>query len=264
MLPKAKVPLLAVATAVLDRVTTDPATDATVVPKAMPGPLTGIPTAIPAAAAALKVRASLPDTVALLAAPVALRAPVVWGVSTRMPLPTLVRPPAVPLMMPPKVVMICGLVTVSVRLAAPRFTLPLKVRLWVAAVPPNVVLPLIVRLLARILTVLSDWRVVPAAMVSVPVPNGPEVTAVPAVLPVLAAPRMSVPALSCTPPAKVLAPLSSRELLPALMSPAETDEFIAFWMTPEKISPIGEEPLAVRVFDCPFSSKIETMVGVEA
>ena len=74
--------------------------------------------------------------------------------------------------------------------------------------------------------------------------------------------RMSVPALSCTPPAKVLAPLSSRELLPALMSPAETDEFIAFWMTPEKISPIGEEPLAVRVFDCPFSSKIETMVGV--
>ena len=181
-----------------------------------------------------------------------------------MPLPTLVSPPAEPLMIPPKVVVTWGLVTSSVRFAAPRFTLPLKVRLWVAAVPPNVVLPLIVRSLAKILAVLSDWRVVPAAMVSTPVPNGPEVTAVPAVLPVLAAPRMSVPALSCTPPAKVLAPLSSRELLPALMSPAETDEFIAFWMTPEKISPIGEEPLAVRVFDCPFSSKIETMVGVEA
>ena len=86
----------------------------------------------------------------------------------------------------------------------------------------------------------------------------------PTVLAVLAAPMMSVPALSWTPPAKVLAPLSSRELLPALMSPAGTDEFIAFWMTPEKISPIGEEPLAVRVFDCPFSSKIEAMVGVEA
>ena len=247
MVPKAKVPLPAVATAFLDRVTTNPATDATVVPKAMPGPLTGIPTAIPPAAVALRVRSALPDTVALLAAPEALRAPVVWGVSTRMPLPTLVSPPAEPLMMPPKVVVVCGLVTVSVRLAAPRFTRPLKVRLWVAAVPPKIMLPLIVRLLATILAVLSDCNVVPAATVSTPVPSGPEVTAVPAVLPVLAPPMMSVPALSWTPPAKVLAPPSTIEPLPALVRPAGVAEFITFCTTPLRMRPIGELPPTVIV-----------------
>ena len=223
-----------------------------------------MPTAIPAAAEALRVSAALPDTVALAAAPEALSAPVVVGVSTRLPSPTLVRPPAEPLMIPPKVVVTCGLVTVSVRLAAPRFTLPLKVRLWVAAVPPNVVLPLIVRSLAKILAVLSDCRVVPAAMVSVPVPNGPEVTAVPAVVPALAAPMMSVPAFNWTPPAKVLAPLRTKELLPALTSPAGVTEFITFCTTPLTIRPIGDAPPTVIVFDWPFSSKIEEMVGVEA
>ena len=244
MVPKAKVPLPAVATAFLDRVTTDPATDATVVPKAMPGPLTGIPTATPVATGALRVRSALPDIVALLAAPEALRAPVVWGVSTRMPLPTLVSPPAEPLMMPPKVVVTCGLSTVMVRAAPPRLTVPLSVRL--VAAPPMVKLPPTTRLLASVGAEAGSSEV-PAPIVRTPVPSGPEVTPVPAVLPVLLAPTISEPALSWTPPAKVLAPLSTSEPVPALMRPAGVAEFITFCTAPLRMSPTGEAPFTVMV-----------------
>ena len=139
----------------------------------------------------------------------------------------------------------CGLVTVSVRAAAPRLTFPFSVML--VAAPPKLKLPETTMSLPSVRAVVSGSSVVPAATVSTPVPSGPEVTAVPAVLPVLPAPMMSEPALSWTPPAKVLAPPSTSEPLPALTSPAGVAEFITFCTAPLRMRPIGEVPPTVNV-----------------
>ena len=64
-------------------------------------------------------------------------------------------------------------------------------------------------------------RAVPVAIVSVPMPSGPAVTASSRPEPELLAPITRPPWFTVTPPAKVLAPLSSSWPAPVLTSPPD-------------------------------------------
>ena len=95
------------------------------------------------------------------------------------------------------------------------------------------VLPKIGALLAKLTAlptvrlVLSTSKRVPAAMVSAPVPKGPEARGPPPVVAELEAPRTMPPELSVTltPPVNVLAPDSCKSPAPEIVRPDE------FWIT---------------------------------
>ena len=101
---------------------------------------------------------------------------------------------------PPSVNTVPGSMTVMLA-AAGRVVAPLSVKLLA---PSKVKLPCATKVLATALAELEDSNRVPSAIVRVPVPRGPLVTVEPTTEGVLLAPIMSPPALSVTPPVKVL------------------------------------------------------------
>ena len=132
---------------------------------------------------------------------------------------------------------------------------------------PMVTLPLRTTGLRTVRAVVSLRMVVPSAIVSVPVPSGPvPVTKVkPAVVvgavTELPAPRMIEPALSVTPPLKVLAPVSTKEPAPAFVRLAAVP-LMVFWITPVIERSTGERPEVVIVLAPPLSSQMALSVGV--
>ena len=153
-----------------------------------------------------------------------------------VPAPALVSavPVAVLVMAPLIAAVTAGLVTVSVRAVAPRFIAPESVRLFTEVTPPKVKSPFTVVALPTVK--LFELRtVVPPAMVNVPVPTGPLVTA--GSVPVVLTPKMRLPASRLKPLVKVLAPLRARAPLPVLeITPPELVIGTAM------VSPVSERP----------------------
>ena len=134
---------------------------------------------------------------------------------TSVPSPFFVKLVAAPVTTPPKVVVIPGNVTVAFTVAAASEMGPFKLRLLT---PLKAASPLKVTELATMLAAAEESRVAPPATVKVPAPSGPDVTEEPTAVTLLLAPIMRDPALTVTPPVKVLAvPVRSRTPRPVLI-----------------------------------------------
>ena len=133
-----------------------------------------------------------------------------------MPAPAFVRAVEVAVLViePLMVLVTAGLSTVMVRPASPRAIAPESVTPLPEMRPPNVKSPLTVTALPTVRAVPSLRSEVPPAMVRVPVPTGPLVTA--GGVPVLFTPNMSPPSFRLKPVVKVLAPPRASTPAPAL------------------------------------------------
>ena len=190
--------------------------------------------------------------------------PALFSASTPAPafmrpaVPVAVMPPSVP----PSTLATAGFVTVTVRVVPPKLIAPPSVRLLPAIPPPKVKSPFTVTAFETLRAVPSASSVVPAAMVSLPMPAGPEDTTPLAC--VLAAAKMSVPVFNCTPPLKVLAALErTSEPVPALFSPAAVVPPIVFTIGALITRSSTEMPEVVIVRSAPLSSSVSVeIVGV--
>ena len=167
-------------------------------------------------------------------------ASVVAPVSTRMPLPALVRPveplPAVEVRAPLSVAVTAGLVTVIVRFALPRLTGAASVMFEPLRRPPKVKSPRTLTGLLSVRAVPSVFRVVPAPILKMPVPIGLLVMTEPVrtVLPAI----ISVPPFRLKGAEKVFAPLRARTPAPALVR----EPIVPLWVIGAEIS----RPVSVR------------------
>ena len=124
---------------------------------------------------------------------------------TSVPCPALLSPE--PFKAPESVAVANGLVTVTLRTATPKSTLPLNVMLFVARGPPNETLPPTATGFASVIALPADINT-PPNIDSEPVPNAPLF------------PMSSAPELSVTPPLNELLPLTTTPPEPLSTSPA--------------------------------------------
>ena len=158
----------------------------------------------PTVSATPLVRAVPPESIRLPPVTAIVPVNVLAPVRVRLPRPALVRVIPVPLSVPPRLRVTLGEIIEKVPVEA--LTVPLSVPLLK---PENLTSPWVLTELATATVPLEKSREAPWARVKVPVPRGPEFTVEPGAVRSEFASSSSPPALTLTPPVKVLEALLS-------------------------------------------------------